>query len=219
MTTQRSNSDQSSSISSDTSLANPKLASTRKLEQAFGLPGENGVWIIVFGDILIFSMMFGVFAYYRSLSAELFQSAQQSLSLGFGLTNTLVLLTSSWFMVWAIEAAKQNNTAAFRRLLLAVIVCGFVFVLFKVFEYSDKFAHDIYLTTNEFYMYYFAYTFIHCAHVVVGLGGLIYLIIRANKETFTDQDLINFESGATFWHMVDLLWIALFALLYLLPYQ
>lgn len=200
-------------------IPNPAPVSKRKLRQALGLPGEEGIWIIVFGDILIFSAMFGVYAYYRSLYPDLFQNGHQSLNLGFGLTNTLILLTSSWFMVLAIEAAKQNKTALFRRFMCAVIACGALFVFLKIFEYHEKFSSGLYLTTDEFYMYYFAYTFIHGVHVVVGLGGLIFLLLstKAKKTGFSDRDIINFESGATFWHMVDLIWIILFALLYLLP--
>lgn len=197
----------------------PTPASKIKLRQAFGLPGEEGIWIIVFGDILVFSAMFGAFTYYRSLSSDLFQSGQLSLNFSFGLTNTLILLTSSWFMVLAIEAAKQNKTTIFRCLMGAVIGCGLLFFVFKVLEYNEKFSSGIFLTTNEFFMFFFAYTFIHCVHVVVGLGGLIFLLVSTkNKKTeFSERDIINFESGATFWHMVDLLWIILFALLYLLP--
>jgi len=87
---------------------------------------------------------------------------------------------------------------------------------FSAAEYSEKIGHDITPVTNNFYMFYFMLTGIHFMHVLLGLGVLVFLWLRSRRASITPGDIVLFESGATFWHMVDLLWIVLFPLLYLM---
>ena len=186
-------------------------------EKLFGLPGVDGIWLFIAGDILVFSLMFLVYSYYRSLAPELFHESHLELKRAFGLANTILLLTSSWFVVMAVSCARRQLIAPCRVMFVTAFCCGVGFVISKVFEYSDKISHGFTMQTNDFFMFYYALTGIHCVHVIVGLGGLGFIISQLGKARFEQRDILLFESGATFWHMVDLLWIVLFPLLYLLP--
>lgn len=179
------------------------------------LPGEAGVWIFILGDMMIFSLFFNVFIYYRALDVDLFTQSQTNLNQHYGALNTILLLTSSWFVVIGMHAVRKNMANLAARLFTGALLCGLGFGTVKFFEYGEKISHGIYLTTNDFYMFYYIFTAIHFLHVIIGLAVLIFLILKARKGSFTSGDVQTFESGASYWHMVDLLWIVLFPLLYL----
>lgn len=180
------------------------------------LPGEPGIWIIICGDMMMFSIMFGVFLFYRRDDSELFQSSQRHLNQSFGLINTFFMITSSWFVAMAVEAARAGRKAATVLLLRLGFACGLGFSIVKILEYGEKVRSGITINTNDFYMYYYVFTGIHFLHVLIGMAVLAFMARSASKSEFTPIKIGHFESGASFWHMVDLLWIALFALLYLL---
>lgn len=177
------------------------------------IPGEGGVWLLVGGDLLAFSLFFLVFSYYRHLQPEVFEAARQTLNRRIGLTNTLVLLTSSLFVAIGVRRVLADRAGA-GRMFLAAMGCGGLFIVLKAVEYGQKIAHGITPLTNDFYLYYFAFTGIHLAHVVIGSGGLFVMAQVSRREASPTRSLIV-ECGATFWHLVDLLWIMLFALFYL----
>lgn len=177
------------------------------------LPGEEGVWILVLGDLIVFGLFFITYLYYRAREAEVFDRSQALLNVHFGVINTLLLLTSSWFVVMGVEAMRNGRNERAKTLWHLAFLCGAGFCAIKAIEYTEKFHEGITLVTNNFFMYYFMYTGIHLLHVVIGLGVLIFLICKTDEAAPRDVPL--FESGATFWHMVDLLWIMLFPLLYL----
>ncbi|MEQ8838162.1 MAG: cytochrome c oxidase subunit 3 family protein [Lacipirellulaceae bacterium] len=181
------------------------------------LPGEVGIWIFIFGDLIIFSLFFGTFMFYRSQDPALFTSSQATLTQTLGVVNTVLMLTSSWFVAMAVSATRKGMTRVPSMLLMLAFACGLGFGLIKYVEYSAKFKMGIYPVTNDFYMYYFVFTGIHFFHVLIGMGILAfftrYCFVR--NGTFSDNDICNLECGALFWHVVDLLWIVLFALLYL----
>lgn len=179
------------------------------------IPGEPGLWILIFGDLLVFSLFFGVFAYYRGQSVDLFTESQTHLSQAYGLFNTFLLLTSSWFVASAVKAARKNQGKQTFKLLALGLTCGAGFLIVKVFEYGEKIANGLVLTTNEFYMFYFMLTGIHGLHVIIGMTALAVLMRSSRTMDYTAQKVSNLEAGASFWHVVDLLWIVLFSLLYL----
>ena len=181
------------------------------------IPGDLGIWLFVAGDMLVFSAMFMVYAFYRSAEPALFHLSQQQLNQDFGLANTFLLLTSSWFVVIAVRGARAGFNRLSMGMFAAALMCGLGFLIAKGLEYSEKFDHGITMMTNDFFMYYFVLTGLHGFHVVLGVSGLSYLIWRARKPSYDAGDIRVFETGATFWHMVDLLWIILFPLLYLVP--
>jgi nitric oxide reductase NorE protein len=180
------------------------------------LPGETGVWVLIGGDMLVFSLFFLTFLTYRNAAVAAYTSSQDKLNLSLGLLNTILLLTSSWFVAQAMRATRRNLLKRASLLLGFAFLCGLGFCGVKAIEYHEKFAAGLDLGTSEFFMFYFMFTGIHLLHVIVGLGvllGIRYKISRSKLLSATDIALV--ESGATFWHLVDILWIVLFALLYL----
>lgn len=179
------------------------------------LPGEEGIWAFVLGDMVMFSLFFGTFLFYRNEQIELFKQSQMLLNQHYGVVNTLLLLTSSWFVATAVVLYRRNDTVAAARMIGPAFFCGVGFVIIKIIEFSEKFQADITLTTNDFFILYFMFTGIHLVHVLVGLGVLFY-VWRTVRRTPDGSGVRTLENGATFWHMVDLLWIILFPLIYLL---
>lgn len=179
------------------------------------LPGEAGIWIFILGDMTVFALFFVTFMFYRGQDPQLFAEAQTLLSQHWGAINTLLLLISSWFVVLAMNAIRLGRSPLAARLFSGAWLCGFAFVVVKYFEWGAKFSAGISITTNDFFMYYFVFTGIHLLHLLIGLGVLAYLISRARKGSIDQGGLMLMEGGACFWHMVDLLWIVLFPILYL----
>jgi nitric oxide reductase NorE protein len=171
---------------------------------------------MIFGDMLMFSLMFGVFLFYRRADLELFESSQAHLNKTLGLINTFLLLTSSWFVAMAVQAARAHRTRATVMMFRFALACGVGFAVVKIVEYTQKIRAGIVINSNDFYMYYYMFTGIHFLHVLIGMGVLAFMAHYASDGKFSAVKIGHIESGASFWHVVDLLWIALFALLYLL---
>ena len=180
------------------------------------IPGEVGIWVFVLGDMFVFGLFFTVFVYYRGLEPELFRSSQATLNQNYGALNTLLLLFSSWFVVLAVIDVREYAGRYARRLLGLAMLCGVGFSIVKFVEYGEKLHAGLGIMTNDFYMYYYIYTGLHFVHVIIGLGVLLYLRSMVPAGVKSAGELRIFESGAIYWHMVDLLWIVLFPLLYLL---
>lgn len=193
------------------SVVAPRASST-----AGRVPGEAGVWIFILGDMVMFGLFFTVFVYYRAADVDLFATAQLSLNQTLGALNTLLLLTSSWFVVHAVEAARAGIAPRARSLLVGGFLCGLGFMVVKYFEYGEKIRAGLTITSNDFFMYYYMLTGIHLLHVTLGMGVLAYLWQRLRGTTDIASHISALESGASFWHMVDILWIVLFALVYLM---
>lgn len=180
------------------------------------IPGELGVWMFVIGDMCIFALFFAVYLFYRSEDLDVFLSAQQTLNQNFGALNTILLLFSSWFVALATIDVREQSGKFAPKLLAAAICCGIGFILVKFFEYGEKLKAGIGITSNDFYMYYYIFTGIHFIHVIIGLG-LLLIMLSASKKTISSGTGVRlFECGGIYWHMVDLLWIVLFPLLYLI---
>jgi nitric oxide reductase NorE protein len=130
--------------------------------------------------------------------------------------DTLILLTSSWSVALAIQALKRDFIERVPRYLLGGVLTGLMFVVSKSIEYFEKFAHGLTPGTNPFYMWYFTLTGIHLVHVLLGTSLLAFLWVRSRSGAFSSSHRAAPESVASFWHLVDLLWIVLFPLLYLM---
>lgn len=180
------------------------------------LPGDEGPWVFIAIDTFLFGAFFTSFVYDRLKDVELFNRSQEALSTAIGVVNTLILLASSWFVVLAVHAAKKNMGTTVRNCLMLALLCGVSFAVSKYFEYTAKFDVGLNLLTNNFYTYYFSLTGIHLAHVIIGMVVLGLLARAASGGVNNGRYLRFLESGASYWHMVDLIWIMLFTLLYLL---
>lgn len=179
------------------------------------VPGEPGLWVLILGDLLAFSAFFGVFMYHRAQRPALYAASQTMLGAAFGLFNTLLLLTSSWFVALAVAAARSGTRPRVLRLLLAAIGCGAAFVASKALEWGSRIAQGITLNTDEFFTFYYMLTGFHLVHVLIGIAVLGYLFNRSRRPEPGPGYAAVMEGGAAFWHLVDLLWVLLFAVLYL----
>ena len=180
------------------------------------LPGVDGVWVFIGADSVIFAILFLSFMQDRLKNPAIFEASRQTLNMHLGGIDTLILLTSSWSVALAVQAMKRDQIDREPRLLLGGAVTGLMFVASKSIEYFEKFAHGITPGTNPFYMWYFTLTGIHLIHVVVGTSLLTYLWVRSWRGTYDHLHRAVPESVASYWHLVDLLWIVLFPLLYLM---
>jgi nitric oxide reductase NorE protein len=185
-------------------------------QQPGHVPGEPGIWILLFGDLSVFAVLFAVFLHHRGAQPELFAASQDHLNRAFGATNTLILLSSSLLLVYANRAIRSETLRPMAPwFTLGTVTLGACFVVIKVFEYSEKLSAGLTPSTNEFFTYYFVLTGLHLGHLIIGLGVLTVLLTLARKAAPSETHLKFFEGGACFWHMVDLLWIVIFPLVFL----
>lgn len=179
------------------------------------LPGVDGVWVFIGADAVIFAILFMSFMQDRLKDPSLFEASRQTLNLHLGGLDTLILLTSSWLVALAVQAIKRDHLDRVAGYLLGGVLTGLMFVVSKSVEYFQKFADGITPATDAFYMWYFTLTGIHLAHVLLGTSLLTFLWIKARRATYSSTHRVVPECVASFWHLVDLLWIVLFPLLYL----
>jgi nitric oxide reductase NorE protein len=192
------------------------LADAHGAGQTPKLAGDPGVWVFIFADMVAFGLFFTLFTIGRAENRALYETSRQALDPHLGLANTLILLTSGWLMVLAVQAAKAGERSRVSRFLVLAMLVGSCFAGTKLFEYTEKFKAGISMLTNEFFMYYFIFTGIHFLHFVLGMAALAVCLSKARGQAIDQRYVVFIESCASYWHMVDLLWIVLFPLLYLL---
>jgi nitric oxide reductase NorE protein len=180
------------------------------------IPGELGMWVFILGDMTVFALLFGVYVYYRGKAPHVFQHSQQELHRSFGAINTLLLLTSSLCVITAVRAVRASMRNLSSASIVVAFICGCGFLTNKVLEWSDLLSHGHAPGTNNFFMYFFVLTGIHAFHLLIGMAVLITLFVFSRRESLSPGQYSFVEGGACFWHMVDLLWVVLFALLYLM---
>ncbi len=176
------------------------------------IPGESSMWFFVIGDLIIFAGYFLAYMYYRGQDPELFLESQARLNLDIGAANTVVLLTSSLFVALGTSAARSEKTADGVRLIGFALTLGAAFPVLKLFEYVPEVLAGATPGTNVFFMFYYVMTGLHLCHVMLGLVILSFVI--RNLRDPARKNISFVETGATYWHMVDVLWLVLFALLY-----
>lgn len=180
------------------------------------LPGDLAIWFFILAEMIAFAVFFAAYAFARASHVEEFNLYQQTLDRNSGALNTVLLITGSWFVALAVRAAHADEQKAIARNLLLGWLCGAGFLVVKCFEYAAKFGAGISLSTNTFYMFYISLTFFHFMHVLLGMVILSVLWFQARKGVYGAHEANGLESGAAYWHMVDLLWIVLFPLVYVM---
>lgn len=187
-----------------------------------------GMWIFLVTEILFFGGLFAAYIVYRAWYPELFTLASEELNTLWGGVNTLVLIGSSLTVAMAIKSAQLNQKKAITINLLITIALACVFMVIKYFEYTHKFEIGIF--PGEFYTYegvdhpqaniffslYYMMTGLHGIHVVIGIGLMIWLVLRARKNHFDSEYYTPVEITGLYWHLVDIIWIFLFPLFYLI---
>ena len=185
-----------------------------------------GMWLFLFTEVILFGGLFAVYAVYRFMHPEDFHSASGQLNLTFGAVNTVVLLTSSLTVALSISAMQMGKVKQALGFLLFTILAAGTFMVNKYFEWGAKIDHGLFpgtdhfyeLTNGEsqfFYLYYFM-TGLHGVHVIVGAILLAIMGIKIMQKKLTQDNYTLLENSGLYWHLVDVIWIFLFPLLYLI---
>lgn len=196
-------------------------------EQQFD-SAKMGMWIFLVTEILFFGGLFAAYIIYRSWYPELYVEASKELNTMWGAINTVVLIGSSLTVAMSIRSAQLNQKSGIICNLIITLVLAGVFMVIKYFEYTHKFHLGIYPgeyytytglehpKANIFFSIYYCMTGLHGLHVIIGMGLMIWLIIKANQGAFSAQYYTPVEIVGLYWHLVDIIWIFLFPLLYLI---
>lgn len=180
------------------------------------LPGDLAIWFFILAELLAFGAFFIAYAFTRANHVELFNAQQLALDRNAGAINTLLLLSSSYFVVRAVLAAEGGASRQCAGWLAGGFACGAGFVVVKVIEYAEKFEAGVSLSSSVFHMFYLVLTFFHFMHVILGLVILGALWLGARRGRYGPHDMNGLETGAAYWHMVDLVWLILFPLVYVM---
>jgi cytochrome c oxidase subunit 3 len=187
---------------------------------------KMGMWIFLFTEMLFFGGLFLLYAVYRSDYLQGFHTAAEELDTVFGTVNTIVLITSSLTMALSIAAMNHNNKRLSLRFQAITILLGLTFLVIKYFEWSAKIHHGIYPGSPEllersrgqiiFFSLYFVMTGLHGIHVIVGIIVIGFMMKWSMQDIINTDDFIKLENTGLYWHFVDIVWIYLFPLLYLI---
>lgn len=187
-----------------------------------------GMWVFLVSEVMFFGGMFTGFFYYHSAYPDAFAAAGGQLNVTLGAINTAVLLTSSMTMAFAVHLAEVDRVNATRRALFATMVLGLLFLGIKAYEYYDDYTNGIvpvagfhfenakHAAEQLFYSFYFTMTVIHALHLTIGVFVVGYMIWRLRPHGTGTDTARKLEVAGLYWHFVDIVWIFLFPVLYLL---
>ena len=167
-------------------------------------PGELIMWVLIISELAVFCVCLLILLALRLTDPALFAASQDQLHRAAAGINTVVLVSSGYLAARAVSAVRRG--AAARAWLLGAAGLGVVFLALKSVEYADALAKGIGVETNAFFTFYFLLTGFHAAHVAAGIVILLLVAIRPRAE--------GVQAGAQFWHMVDLVWVLLFPVIY-----
>lgn len=187
---------------------------------------KMGMWLFLFTELLLFGGLFIVYMVYRSLNPEAFLLASFELDVWMGTFNTVVLLVSSMLIAMSITAIQKGNSKLSIQLLILTVVLAIVFLIVKYFEWSAKIHHGLFpgqavydsLPPGEslFFFLYFFMTGLHALHIIIGGVIIGFAIYRTKKGLINKDNYSLTENSGLYWHLVDLIWIYLFPLFYLI---
>ena len=180
------------------------------------LPGDLAMWFFILAELTVFAILFIGFAVSEQLNPEIFTQGKAKLHQTSGLINTLTLITSSYFVALALTKMHQGKGMQATKLLIIAKLVACIYIGVKIWEYLSLFEQGIGIETNTFFTLYFMITFFHLMHVLLGMVILVFVAIKAAKNEYNASNISGFESGASYWHMVDMLWIILFPLIYVI---
>jgi cytochrome c oxidase subunit 3 len=210
-------------------------AETLALREQFATPAQQkeastlGMWVFLVTEIMFFGGMFLAYTVYRSFYPNVFAAASNTLNLYIGAANTAILLCSSFTMVMAVRSAQLGSRRALIIFILLTMVLGVCFLGIKGFEWWQKFeehhvpgpsfhleGEPLQGPAQLFFSLYFAMTGLHALHMVVGEGIMLALLLQAWARKFSSDYYTPVDVGGLYWHFVDIIWIFLFPLLYLI---
>lgn len=197
--------------------------------------GKLAFWLFLATEVLLFGGLFAAYIYYHDVYPETFRVCGKMLSWKLGALNTSVLLLSSWTMAMGVRTAQLSQRKACVTWLTITVLCGAVFMVVKYFEYSAKIAHGTLPTAwyhphgpeaeilktvahpSMFFSIYFTMTGIHGLHVLIGMAVIGYYALGVAKGRYHSGHYLPIDLVGLYWHIVDVIWIFLFPLLYLVP--
>ncbi len=187
---------------------------------------KMGMWLFLFTEVLLFGGMFLVYAVYRYQYPSQFHIAAMELNTAMGTFNTIILLTSSLTVALSIVALHNGKKILSLILLSATLLFALIFMVVKYFEWTTKISHGIYPGSPEllakpngqilFFGLYYVMTGLHGLHVLIGMVVIAFMIVFIAKDKVTADNYIKLENSGLYWHLVDLIWIFLFPLFYLI---
>jgi cytochrome c oxidase subunit III len=187
---------------------------------------KMGMWIFIFTELLLFGGLFLVYAVFRNQYSEEFHISAHQLNGFIGTLNTVILLISSMTIAMSITAIQKGNRPLAFKLILVTLLCALVFLVNKYFEWGHKIRIDLYPGTDLmftlkhgevlFFSLYFFMTGLHALHIIVGMVLLTIVAVKVKTKKIDASRYVLLENGALYWHLVDLIWIFLFPLLYLI---
>ncbi|KRT56147.1 Heme/copper-type cytochrome/quinol oxidase, subunit 3 [endosymbiont of Ridgeia piscesae] len=186
------------------------------LPTASRVPGGWPIWVGIFSEMSEFAMMFIIYFIAKAHYPELFNDGPTRLNTLAGVLNTLVLLTSSYCVAKSMQAIRRDDSTACVRWLWLAILAGAAYLLIKSWEYHWNESVGITKDTNTFFTVYYYTTFNHMLHVGWGSAAVLWAIMGIKRGSFTAQNHGGLEAVACYWHMIDLAWIVIFPLLYVL---
>lgn len=185
-----------------------------------------GMWLFLFTELILFGGMFLVYAVYRFQYRDFFALASKELDVLIGLINTLILLTSSLTMAMSITALRRDNKKLSLLFLSVTILFALLFLVNKYFEWSAKFHHGLFPGSNEllslpkgeiiYFGLYYVMTGLHAIHVLIGMVFLLFMFFYVKSGKVNKEYYIMLENSGLYWHLVDIIWIFLFPLFYLI---
>ena len=187
-----------------------------------------GMWIFLVTEVLLFGGLFVAYCIFRGLYPETFHEAHLQLNKTMGATNTVVLLFSSLTMALGVAYAQRNERKKSASMLVLTLICGATFMVIKYFEWTHKFHEGIFTagyykfdgikaaSPGLFFSIYFMMTGLHGIHVLIGMSIITWVLIRTRRNDFNAQYYTPVELTGLYWHLVDLIWIFLFPLFYLI---
>lgn len=205
----------------------PTLNHTKLSEEHYDpVAGKLGMWLFLVTEIILFGILFLTYAVYLSRYKTLFSDASEELNIITGAINTVILLTSSLLMVLSIAALQRNNKKLCLLLMSLTIACALIFLVVKGFEWRAKISHGIYPNSPYmvdfsygqvvFFGLYFMMTGIHALHVIAGMITILIAMIFVQQDKITAQRINFLDNTGLYWHLVDVIWIYLFPLFYLI---
>lgn len=216
----------SDTANNDWKLGDPPIVHHMDSHTAYDA-ARLGMWLFLATEILLFGGLFAAYLFYHWMYFAEFHHASRTLNWMLGGLNTLVLLFSSYLAVMAVDSVKLGKNDKAFKFLIGTIGCGFIFLLIKAYEYHAKYEHGLFpgLSTfnseehqQEYKMFfglYFCMTALHAFHVILGMCLLFWAAMKVRAGRFSTKYYTPVEIGALYWHLVDLIWIYLFPLLYL----
>ncbi|WP_271271510.1 cytochrome c oxidase subunit 3 family protein [Aliamphritea hakodatensis] len=180
------------------------------------IPGNGAVWVGIYAEMTEFALMFLVYFIAKVFHQEVFNQGPLQLNTLAGTLNTLALLTSSFCVAKAVACVRMNRITTAIRWLWGTIICAVFYLVVKTWEYYWNIEQGIEIETNLFFTVYYYMTFNHFLHVGWGGGAILWAIYRLRKGAYSADNHEGLEAIACYWHMIDLVWIIIFPLLYVL---